>query len=335
MANNAQSDFSQKIYVAGHRGMAGSAIVRSLHAQGYSNIVTRTHAEMDLTDQAAVKSFFEKEKPDQVYLAAARVGGIHANNTYPAEFIYDNLMVQNNVIHQAFLNGVKKLLFLGSSCIYPKLARQPMSEDALLTGKLEPTNEPYAIAKIAGIKMCESYNRQYGQSHGIDYRSVMPTNLYGPGDNYHPENSHVIPALIRRFHEAKLSNAPEVVIWGTGTPRREFLYVDDMAAASVFVMQLDKAAYDAQTEPMRSHINVGYGSDVTINELAHAVAKAIGYQGKIVFDASKPDGAPRKWMNSSRLGNFGWAPKVNLDDGLGLSYTDFLSKQNRVNSTEI
>ncbi len=335
MANNAQSDFSQKIYVAGHRGMAGSAIVRSLHAQGYSNIVTRTHAEMDLTDQAAVKSFFEKEKPDQVYLAAARVGGIHANNTYPAEFIYDNLMVQNNVIHQAFLNGVKKLLFLGSSCIYPKLARQPMSEDALLTGKLEPTNEPYAIAKIAGIKMCESYNRQYGQSHGIDYRSVMPTNLYGPGDNYHPENSHVIPALIRRFHEAKLSNAPEVVIWGTGTPRREFLYVDDMAAASVFVMQLDKAAYDAQTEPMRSHINVGYGSDVTINELAHAVAKAIGYQGKIVFDASKPDGAPRKWMNSSRLGNFGWAPKVNLDTGLELSYTDFLSKQNRENSTQM
>ena len=233
-------NLNQKIYVAGHRGMVGSSIVRNLQAKGYSNIVSRTHAELDLTNQAAVQAFFESEKPDQVYLAAAKVGGIHANNTFPAEFIYDNLMVQNNVIHQAFLSGVQKLLFLGSSCIYPKLAPQPMSEDALLTGKLEPTNEPYAIAKIAGIKMCESYNRQYGQSHGIDYRSVMPTNLYGPGDNYHPENSHVIPALIRRFHEAKVANAPEVVIWGTGTPRREFLYVDDMAAASVFVMELDK-----------------------------------------------------------------------------------------------
>ena len=236
-------DLKKKIYVAGHRGMVGSAIVRHLQEKGYINIVTRTHAEMDLTNQADVRSFFESEKPDQVYLAAARVGGIHANNTYPAEFIYDNLMVQNNVIHQAFLGGVKKLLFLGSSCIYPKLAAQPMSEDALLTGKLEATNEPYAIAKIAGIKMCESYNRQYGQGHGIDYRSVMPTNLYGPGDNYHPENSHVIPALIRRFHEAKVNNLPEVVIWGTGTPRREFLYVDDMAAASVFVMELDKRIY--------------------------------------------------------------------------------------------
>jgi GDP-L-fucose synthase len=318
------ADLNQKIYVAGHRGMVGSAIVRTLQAQGYSNIVTRTHAEMDLTDQQAVKDFFEKEKPDQVYLAAARVGGIHANNTYPAEFIYDNLMVQNNVIHQAFLSGVQKLLFLGSSCIYPKLAPQPMSEDALLTGKLEPTNEPYAIAKIAGIKMCESYNRQYGESHGVDYRSVMPTNLYGPGDNYHPENSHVIPALIRRFHEAKVAGSPEVVIWGTGTPRREFLYVDDMAAASVFVMQLDKAAYDTQTLPMQSHINVGYGSDVTINELAHAVAKATGYQGKIAFDTSKPDGAPRKLMDSSLLGRLGWAPEVNLNDGLVLAYSNFL-----------
>lgn len=320
-------DLNQKIYVAGHRGMVGSAIVRNLQAQGYSNIVTRTHAEMDLTDQAAVKSFFEQEKPDQVYLAAARVGGIHANNTYPAEFIYDNLMVQNNVIHQAFVHGVKKLLFLGSSCIYPKLAQQPMSEDALLTGKLEPTNEPYAIAKIAGIKMCESYNRQYGHSHGVDYRSVMPTNLYGPGDNYHPENSHVIPALIRRFHEAKESNAPEVVIWGTGTPRREFLFVDDMAAASVFVMQLDKDTYDSQTQPMQSHINVGYGSDVTINELAHAVAKATGYQGKIVFDASKPNGAPRKWMDSSRLNQLGWSPKVDLPNGLSLAYASFIAQQ--------
>ena len=317
-------DLNQKIYVAGHRGMVGSAIVRILQAQGYANIVTRTHAEMDLTDQAAVKTFFEQEKPDQVYLAAAKVGGIHANNTYPAEFIYDNLMVQNNVIHQAFKSGVKKLLFLGSSCIYPKLAIQPMSEDALLTGKLEPTNEPYAIAKIAGIKMCESYNRQYGQSHGVDYRSVMPTNLYGPGDNYHPENSHVIPALIRRFHEAKLSNAPEVVIWGTGTPRREFLYVDDMAAASVFVMQLDKKTYDSQTEQMQSHINVGYGSDITITELAHAIAKATDYQGKISFNAAKPDGSPRKWMSSNRLNQLGWAPQVSLKEGLKNAYQEML-----------
>ena len=316
-------DLNQKIYVAGHRGMVGSAIVRNLQTKGYTNIVTRTHAEMDLTDQAAVKAFFEQEKPDQVYLAAAKVGGIHANNTFPAEFIYDNLMVQNNVIHQAFLNGVKKLLFLGSSCIYPKLAPQPMSEDALLTGKLEPTNEPYALAKIAGIKMCESYNRQYGQSHGVDYRSVMPTNLYGPGDNYHPENSHVIPALIRKFHEAKIANAPEVVIWGTGTPRREFLYVDDMAAASVFVMELDKAIYDSQTQPMQSHLNVGYGADVTITELASAVAKATGYQGSISFDATKPDGAPRKWMDSSRLNKLGWTPKVQLQDGLTQAYLAF------------
>ena len=316
-------DFNQKIYVAGHRGMVGSAIVRNLQAKGFANILTRTHAQMDLTDQAAVKTFFELERPDQVYLAAAKVGGIHANNTFPAEFIYDNLMVQNNVIHQAFLSGVKKLLFLGSSCIYPKLAPQPMSEDALLTGKLEPTNEPYAVAKIAGIKMCESYNRQYGQSHGVDYRSAMPTNLYGPGDNYHPENSHVIPALIRRFHEAKVANAPEVMIWGTGTPRREFLFVDDMAAASVFVMELDKDTYDSQTQPMQSHINVGYGNDVTINELAHAVAKATGYQGNISFDSTKPDGAPRKWMNSGRLNQLGWSPKVNLEDGLKLAYAEF------------
>jgi GDP-L-fucose synthase len=319
-------DLGQKIYVAGHRGMVGSAIVRNLQAQGYTNIVTRTHAEMDLTDQATVKSFFEQEKPDQVYLAAAKVGGIHANNAYPAEFIYDNLMMQNNVIHQAFLNGVKKLLFLGSSCIYPKLAPQPMSEDTLLTGKLEPTNEPYAVAKIAGIKMCESYNRQYGESHGVDYRSVMPTNLYGPGDNYHPENSHVIPALIRRFHEAKVTNAPEVVIWGTGTPKREFLYVDDMAAASVFVMQLDKEAYDEQTEPMQSHINVGFGSDITISELATAVAKATGYTGKISFDPSKPDGAPRKWMSSQLLNQLGWKAQVGLDEGLKNAYAQMLTQ---------
>jgi GDP-L-fucose synthase len=304
--------------------MVGSAIVRNLQARGLSNIVTRTHAELDLTNQQAVKEFFQSELPDQVYLAAAKVGGIYANNTFPAEFIYDNLMVQNNVIHQAFASGVKKLLFLGSSCIYPKLAPQPMSEDALLTGKLEPTNEPYAIAKIAGIKLCESYNRQYGDSHGIDYRSVMPTNLYGPGDNYHPENSHVIPALIRRFHEAKLVNAPEVLIWGTGTPKREFLYVDDMAAASVFVMELDKKIYDSQTQPMQSHLNVGFGSDVTIAELANKVGAAVGYQGVISFDASKPDGAPRKWMDSGRLNQLGWQARVNLDEGLAVAYAKFL-----------
>ena len=305
--------------------MVGSASVRNLQSQGYKNIIARTHAEMDLTDQHAVKAFFEQEKPDQVYLAAAKVGGIHANNTYPAEFIYDNLMVQNNVIHQAFMSGVKKLLFLGSSCIYPRLAPQPMSEDAFLTGKLEPTNEPYAIAKIAGIKMCESYNRQYGKSHGVDYRSVMPTNLYGPGDNYHPENSHVIPALIRRFHEAKVANAPEVLIWGTGTPKREFLYVDDMAAASVFVMQLDKAAYDAQTEPMQSHINVGFGEDISIAELAQYIAKATAYSGKIAFDSTKPDGSPRKLMNSERLNRLGWEPRVGLQEGLSNAYAAFIA----------
>ncbi|QWE16942.1 GDP-L-fucose synthase [Polynucleobacter sp. AP-Nino-20-G2] len=318
------SDLNQKIYVAGHRGMVGSAIIRNLQAQGYQNIVTRTHAELDLTNQAAVRSFFEAEKPNQVYLAAAKVGGIHANNTYPAEFIYQNLMMEANVIHQAFEAGVKKILFLGSSCIYPKLAPQPMMEDALLTGKLEETNEPYAIAKIAGIKLCESYNRQYGQSYGIDYRSVMPTNLYGPGDNYHPENSHVIPALIRRFHEAKISNAPEVVIWGTGTPRREFLYVDDMAAASVFVMDLDKAIYDQHTQPMQSHINVGFGSDVTITELAEAILKATDYKGQLIFDSTKPDGAPRKWMDSTRLNQLGWFAKVDLNLGLSMAYEDFL-----------
>jgi GDP-L-fucose synthase len=322
------SDLNQKIYVAGHRGMVGSAIVRNLQAKGYANIITRTHAELDLTSQAAVQSFFTNERPDQVYLAAAKVGGIHANNTYPAQFIYDNLMIQNNVIHQAFLSGVKKLLFLGSSCIYPKLAPQPMSEDALLTGKLESTNESYAIAKIAGIKMCESYNRQYGDSHGVDYRSVMPTNLYGPGDNYHPENSHVIPALIRRFHEAKIANTPEVIIWGTGTPRREFLYVDDMAAASVFVMQLDRKIYGVSTEPMQGHINVGYGEDLTIAQLALAISNVVGYQGKINFDIEKPDGAPRKWMDSSRLNKLGWSPKVDLDDGLLMAYKDFTKQGN-------
>jgi len=315
-----------KIYVAGHRGMVGSAIVRQLQAKGFTNVVTRTHAELDLCNQQAVADFFEQEKPDQVYLAAAKVGGIHANNTYPAEFIYQNLMIEANVVHQAFEVGVKKLLFLGSSCIYPRMASQPMTEDALLTGKLESTNEPYAIAKIAGIKLCESYNRQYGQSHGVDYRSVMPTNLYGPGDNYHPENSHVIPALIRRFHEAKQSNAPEVVIWGTGAPMREFLYVDDMAAASVFVMNLDKSIYDQCTEPMQSHINVGFGSDVTIKELAEMIGQIVGYQGAIVFDSEKPDGTPRKLMSSDRLKNMGWSASINLYDGLEFAYQDFLNR---------
>ncbi len=313
-----------KIYVAGHNGMVGSAIVRCLQQQGQTHIVSRTHKELDLTDQANVRHFFETEKPDQVYLAAAKVGGIHANNTYPAEFIYDNLMVQANVIHEAWRAGVKKLMFLGSSCIYPKHASQPMTESALLTGMLEPTNEPYAVAKIAGIKLCESYNRQYGQSHGTDYRSVMPTNLYGPGDNYHPENSHVIPALIRRFYEAKVNAAPTVTIWGTGTPRREFLYVDDMAAASVHVMNLDLATFQAQTLPMQGHINVGFGDDITIGELAHLVSNAVGYQGNIEFDVSKPDGSPRKLMDSSRLNSLGWHAKVSLEDGLKVACQDFV-----------
>jgi len=319
-------NFLEKIYVAGHRGMVGSAIVRHLQQQGFTNFLTRTHQELDLTNQQAVATFFQEEKPSQVYLAAAKVGGIHANNTYPAEFIYENLMMEANIIHQAFLNGVQKLLFLGSSCIYPRLAPQPMSENDLLTGKLESTNEPYAIAKIAGIKLCESYNRQYGKSHGIDYRSVMPTNLYGPGDNYHPENSHVIPALIRRFHEAKVANAPEVAIWGTGTPMREFLFVEDMASASVFVMDLDKETYEKNTLPMQSHINVGFGSDVTIKELAFEVGQTIGYEGQITFDTSKPDGTPRKLMDSSRLQNMGWNANVSLTDGLKIAYDDFLVK---------
>lgn len=314
-----------KIYVAGHRGMVGSAIVRVLQQQGLTNIVTRTHAELDLTNQAAVRAFFETEKPDQVYLVAAKVGGIHANNTYPAEFIYVNLMVEANVIHEAWFVGMQKLLFLGSSCIYPKLAPQPMREEALLTGTLEATNEPYAIAKIAGIKLCESYNRQYGQSHGTDYRSVMPTNLYGPGDNYHPEESHVIPALIRRFHEAKANHASSVIIWGTGTPRREFLFVDDLAVACVHVMNLDKATYDAHTQAMQSHINVGYGEDITIRELAESVGKVVGYQGTIEFDISKPDGAPRKLMDSSRLNALGWRARIGLEEGLSAAYKDFLN----------
>ncbi len=313
---------TEKYFVAGHKGLVGSAIVRTLLGQGVlpSQIVSRTRNELDLCNQQAVHDFFATERPTQVYMAAAKVGGIYANNTYPADFIYDNLMVQANVIHAAHINGVQKLMFLGSSCIYPRLAAQPMTEDALMSGMLEPTNEPYGVAKIAGIKLCESYNRQYGR----DYRSVMPTNLYGPGDNYHPENSHVIPALIRRFHEAKISGAPEVVIWGTGTPRREFLYVDDMAAASVFVMQLPLATYQAHTQPMQSHINVGSGADVTIAEVAHAVAQTVAYTGAVTFDKSKPDGAPRKWMDSSKLNALGWAARTSLNVGLHRAYDDFL-----------
>jgi GDP-L-fucose synthase len=312
-----------KIFVAGHRGMVGSAIVRHLQQQGFENIITRSRSDLDLCDQKVAQKFFKEIKPDEVYLAAAKVGGVHANNTYPAEFIYENLMVQANVIHQAFLSGVKKLLFLGSSCIYPREVSQPMSEDALLTGKLEPTNEPYAIAKIAGIKLCESYNRQYGESHGLDYRSVMPTNLYGIGDNYHPENSHVVPALIRKFHEAKINNASEVIIWGTGTPKREFLYVDDMAEASVFVMGLERAFYMQHINPMQSHINVGYGSDITIEELARTVMQVTGFSGKIIFDTSKPDGSPRKLISSKKLNMLGWQPRVDLVSGLKLAYEDF------------
>lgn len=320
-----------KIYVAGHRGMVGSAIIRNLLSSGLPSdrIVTKTHAELDLTDQLAVKTFFETAKPDQVYLAAAKVGGIHANDTYPAEFIYQNLMIQTNVIDAAFRSGVKKLLFLGSSCIYPRLALQPMKESALLTGTLEATNEPYAIAKIAGIKMCESYNRQYGQSHGIDYRSVMPTNLYGSGDNYHPENSHVVPALIRRFHEAKANNLSTVVIWGTGNPKREFLYVDDMAAACTHVMNLPKSIYDQHTESALSHINVGFGKDVSILELAQAIAQTVGYSGSIETDDTKPDGAPRKLLDCNRLNTLGWQAKIELDEGLKTAYTDFINQHRK------
>jgi len=313
-------DPEAKVYVAGHRGMVGAAIVRALGRRGATRIVTRTHAELDLASQADVRAFFESECPDSVVLAAAKVGGIHANDTYPADFIYENLMIEANVIHEAWRAGVKHLLFLGSSCIYPRMAGQPMREDALLTGPLEPTNEPYAIAKIAGIKLCESYNRQ----HGTDYRSVMPTNLYGPGDNYHPEMSHVIPALIRRFHEAKEAGADKVVIWGTGTPRREFLYVDDMAEACVHVMELDRAAYEANTRPMLSHINVGTGEDIAIAELAELVAKTVGFRGRIERDPSKPDGTPRKLMDVGRLRALGWAPRVGLAEGLALAYRDFL-----------
>jgi GDP-L-fucose synthase len=310
-----------RIFVAGHRGLVGSAIVRVLEARGDAQIVTRTHAQLDLIDQAQVRDFFQEEKIDQVYLAAARVGGIHANNTYPADFIYDNLMMQANVVNEAWRSGVQKLLFLGSSCIYPRMAAQPIREEYLMSGALEPTNEPYAIAKIAGIKLCESYNRQYG----TDYRSVMPTNLYGPGDNYHPENSHVIPALLRRFHEAKTAGAAEVVIWGSGTPMREFLYVDDMAKASVHVMNLDGAAYGACTDAMHSHINVGTGADTTIAELAQLIGRVVGYEGRIVFDAGKPDGAPRKLLDVSKLQALGWRAETPLAQGLEQAYRAFIA----------
>lgn len=318
---------SSKIYVAGHKGMVGSSIVRHLKQLDYNNIILRSHDELDLINQLEVRKFFQKEKIDCVYIAAAKVGGIYANNSYPAEFIYQNLMIQTNLIHEAFASGVKKILFLGSSCIYPKDANQPMSEEELLSGKLEPTNEPYAIAKIAGVKLCESYNRQYGKSHGIDYRSIMPTNLYGPGDNYHEENSHVIPALIRRFHEAKIKNNVKVNIWGTGKPKREFLFVDDMARAAIYVMNIDKNAYLEHTNPMCGHINVGTGEELTIKELAEIVKNVIGYDGQIEFDLSKPDGNPRKLMNSHRLNRIGWKPKINLREGLKKTYKDYLSKQ--------
>jgi GDP-L-fucose synthase len=315
----------KRIFVAGHKGMVGSAIIRQLEQRQDLELVVRSRNELDLLNQQAVKAFFNTEKIDQVYLAAAKVGGIMANNTYPAEFIFENLSIQNNIIHSAHLADVQHLLFLGSSCVYPKLAEQPISESALLTGTLEATNEPYAMAKIAGIKMCESYNRQYAR----DYRSVMPSNLYGPHDNFHPKNSHVIPGLIRRFHEAKMQGDSQVTAWGSGKPMREFLYVDDMAAASVHVMQLDKSTYDANTQTMLSHINVGTGVDCTIQALVETVAKVVGFEGQISFDATKPDGAPRKLLDVSRLEQLGWRYSISLEQGLNKTYQWFLNNQNQ------
>ncbi len=313
-------DLNDKIYIAGHRGLVGSAIVRRLESRGFTNLLMRTHKELDLTSQAQVQAFFQKEQPDYVILAAAKVGGIHANNTYPADFIYQNMMIEANVINSAYESKVKRLLFLGSTCIYPKAVEQPMREDALLTDVLEPTNEPYALAKIAGIKLCESYNRQ----HGTDFRSVMPTNLYGVNDNFHPENSHVIPALMRRFHEAKVNNDAEVVVWGTGKAMREFLYVDDMAQASLFVLELDEQTYKDNTQPMLSHINVGTGVDVTIREMAETMKQVVGFKGELSFDTSKPDGTPRKLIDVSRLSNMGWKYSVDLEDGLTKTYNWYL-----------
>ena len=312
-----------KIFIAGHKGMVGSTLVHALKAQNVE-LITKDRKELDLLNQNEVQKFFKNEKIDQVYLAAAKVGGIHANNTYPAEFIYENLMIQNNIIHNAFLSGVKKLLFLGSSCIYPKNANQPIKEEELLTGKLEPTNEPYAIAKIAGIKLCESYNRQYKKSHGIDYRSVMPTNLYGPGDNYHPENSHVIPGLIYRFHQAKINKLESVTIWGTGTVRREFLYVDDMVRAIIHIMNLEERLYIKHVNSMCSHINVGSGKDLTIKELAENIKQTVGFKVEIYFDPSKPSGTQRKFLDSSRINNLGFKPEISLKEGLTKTYQDYI-----------
>mgnify|MGYP001265272603 CR=1 FL=1 len=316
-----------KIFIAGHNGMVGSALVRLLKNQEVE-LITKNRAELNLLSQNDVQNFFKNQKIDQVYLAAAKVGGIHANNTYPADFIYQNLMIQNNVIHNAFLSGVKKLLFLGSSCIYPKNANQPMKEEELLTGRLEPTNEPYAIAKIAGIKMCESYNRQYGKSHIIDYRCVMPTNLYGPRDSYHPENSHVIPGMIYRFHEAKINNLESVMVWGTGIPKREFLYVDDMANASIHVMSIDKKTYDEHTSSMCSHINIGSSKDLSIKELAETIKEIVGFKGEINFDLTKPDGSYRKFLDSKRIDNLGFKPEISLKEGLIITYQDYITKLN-------
>jgi len=315
-------DLKDKIYIAGHCGLVGSAIVRQLESRGFTNLLTRTHKELDLTSQVQVQTFFEQEKPDYVILAAAKVGGIHANNTYPADFIYQNMMIEANVINSAYENKVKRLLFLGSTCIYPKAVDQPMREDALLTDVLEPTNEPYALAKIAGIKLCESYNRQ----HGTDFRSVMPTNLYGVNDNFHPENSHVIPALMRRFHEAKVNNDTEVIVWGTGKAMREFLYVDDMAEASLFVLELDEKTYQANTKSMLSHINVGTGKDVTIKEMAETMKQVVGYEGNLTFDTTKPDGSPRKLIDVLRLSNMGWKYSINLEGGLKKTYKWYLTQ---------
>jgi GDP-L-fucose synthase len=319
-------NLNDKIYIAGHRGLVGSAIIRQLEERGFANLLMRTHQELDLTSQAQVQGFFKKEQPDYVILAAGKVGGIHANNTYPADFIYQNMMIEANVINSAYENKVKRLLFLGSTCIYPKAVEQPMREEVILTGVLESTNEPYALAKIAGIKLCESYNRQ----HGTDFRSVMPTNLYGINDNFHPENSHVIPALMQKFHQAKENNDKEVVVWGTGRAMREFLYVDDMAEASLFVLELDKETYKANTQPMLSHINVGTGKDVTIKEMAKTMKEVVGYKGKLTFDTTKPDGAPRKLIDITRLENMGWKYSIDLEDGLSRTYEWYLKKESEL-----